>query len=271
MKITDELTIQNLNFQLKTYDAVTRTIAATKNRLCHLNPDAKAKNDEVVAAMESIKGKLGRNIRKQLSYWPIWTEWLVNVPGCGEWCGGKLIMLYYYRFTPICKDCNADLEKVDKRLVCTKCGKPAKMDGVLEYRISLKDFSKVSSWWKYCGLHVEDGKKPMRKVGSANDWSTTGRVVAYQLGEQFVKQGGLYREFFDLRKAKRELTHPEASKGHRNAMAKNETAKLFFAHFIQVAKTLDGEDFTKPYAHTVMGHTNFVDPFYFVEDLEKAA
>ena len=271
MKITDELTIQNLNFQLKTYDAVTRTIAATKNRLCHLNPDAKTKNDEVVAAMESIKGKLGRDIGKQLSYWPIWTEWLKGVPGCGPWLAGKLIMLYYYRFTPICKDCGSDLEKKDGGMICTGCGKAAKKDGVLEYRIGMKEFNKVSSWWKYNGLHVQDGKKPKRKSGVVSDWSNTGRVVAYQLGEQFVKQGGLYREFFDIRKAKRELTHPEASKGHRNAMAKNETAKLFFAHFIQVAKTLDGEDFTKPYAHTVMGHTNFVDPFYFVEDLEKAA
>ena len=38
--------INNLNFSCKTYDAVTRTIAATKNRLAHLNPDENSKKND---------------------------------------------------------------------------------------------------------------------------------------------------------------------------------------------------------------------------------
>jgi len=268
MKITDQATIEHLNFLVKTYDAVTKTVAATKNRLCHLSPDASAKQDDVVKAMGSIKGRLSRQIGKQLEYWPLWSAWMKNVPGCGPSLAGKLITLYYYRFTPTCKHCGGDLEKKDGWLLCRDCGKAAKKDGVLKYKIAIKHFPKVSSWWHYMGVHCgADGRKPKRKAGVVNDWSSAGRTVAFHLGEQFIKNKSAYRDFFDTRKAKRERTHPEASAMHRNNMARHETAKLFLSHFIQVAKILDGEVFTQPYAGVLMGHTNIIAPFYF--EIEK--
>jgi hypothetical protein len=262
--LKDQSTVEYLQYLVKTYEAVTKTITATKNRLCHLNEDAAPADDNVIKAMESIKGKLSRQIEKQLTYWEVWTEWMKHVPGCGPAIASKLIILYYYRFLPICKDCGNGLEKKDCCLVCQACGKQAKKDGVLKHKLDFKKFNTVSSWWHYMGMHCNgDGKKPMRKKGVAQTWNSSGRAVCFQLGEQFIKQKSEYRAFFDERKAKREKTHPEASKLHRNNMARHETAKLFLSHFIQVAKAIEGEEFTKPYAQTLMGHTNFTKPFYF--------
>lgn len=269
MPITDQATIEHLNFLVKTYEATVKTITSTKNRLCHLNPEAAVAHDDIIKAMESIKGKLSRQIDKQLAYWPIWTEWMRNVPGCGPAIASKLIILYYYRFQPICGDCGGDLEKKEGSMICQACGKAAKKEGVLKYRIGLKHFPKVSSWWHYMGVHCDStGHKPKRKAGVVCDWSSQGRAIAFQLGEQFIRQGGRYREFFDARKTKREQTHPDASKLHRHNMARNEAAKLFLSHFIQVAKTIAGEEFTKPYAGVILGHTNIIDPFYF-EDISQ--
>lgn len=263
MIVKDQITIEYLNYLTRTYEAVTKTIVATKNRLVHLNPGAESKNDDIVVGLEKIKGQLSRRIAKQLEYWPIWSVWMKHVPGCGPTIASNLIMFYYYRFTPVCKKCGGELIKNDG-LTCGDCGEKAKSDGVLQYKIGMKHFPKVSSWWHYMGVHCDDsGRKPKLKKGTKIDWNSKARATAFQIGESFIKGKSKYREFFDARKAKREQTHPDASKAHRNNMARNETAKLFLSHFIQVAKKLDGEEFTKPYVNTVMGHTNVIEPFYF--------
>jgi hypothetical protein len=266
--LKDKETVEYLNYLAKTYEAVTKTIAQTKQRLLAINPDCESKNDDIVKAMESIKGKLSRKITKQLEYWPIWSDWMKKVPGCGPAIASKLIILYYYRFVPICKKCGGDLEKIEGGMKCKGCSATAKNDGLLDYRLGYKYFPKVSSWWHYMGVHCDaDGRKPRRKKGVQQDWNSAGRAIAFQLGEQFIKQKSEYRNFFDSRKAKREQTHPEASKMHKNNMARNETAKLFLSHFIQVAKEIEGEEFTKPYAQTLMGHTNILKPFYFEPEI----
>jgi len=102
--LPNEEVINNLNFSCKTYDAVTKTIAATKNRLIHLNPDENSKHNEIVKALESVKGKLARQIDRELEFWPVHTEWMKKVPGIGPFIAGNLVLLYYYRFLPICSD-----------------------------------------------------------------------------------------------------------------------------------------------------------------------
>jgi hypothetical protein len=231
--------------------------------MAHLNPDAIPKNDDIVSQMEKTKAKLSRMIRKQLEMWPIWTEWMEKVPGCGAVLAAKLINLFYYRFEPVCAACGGSLKKDESAFVCQACGKEAKGEGVLKYNIGFKEFANISKWWAYLGMHTVDGKKPRRQKGVVANWSTEGRTTCYHLGDQFIKQGGLYRGFYDERKKKREKTHPDASAGHRHVMSKNETVKLFLAHMWTVDCLLRGVEPTKPYAGTIMGHTGIIDPFYF--------
>ena len=261
--ITEEKTVGYLIYLVRTYNGITKLLAGTKNRIQATNPGAAPGDDDIVIALEKVKGKINRKIGKHLEYWDLWTHWLKDVPGIGPAYAGQLIILHYYRNVPICKKCGGTVEKIKGGMKCNDCGAEAKGDGLLEYKTTIKDFQNPSSWWHYLGLHVVDGKKPKRTKGELSDWSTIGRSLSHLIGKQFVKTPGLYREFYDIRKKKREKTHPDASKGHKHNMACNETAKLFQAHLWHVAKVLSGEKPQLPYAHGIMGHTNFIEPCYF--------
>lgn len=270
MKV-DETVIRHLSYLCRTYDGTAKLLTSTKNRLHAMSPDAEAKHQDEVQFLDSFKNKLSRKIEKELAFWPVWTEWMEGIPGVGPFIAGNLILLYYYRFTPICPKCESVIEKKDKTFWCPGCEKSMRGDGLTTHRIDVKDFADISSWWHYCGRHIVAGKMPKRQKGKTADWSNRGRLITYQFSDQVNrrKPDHPYKAFLLERKKKREKTHPKATKGHRLNMAKNETAKLFLAHFWTVARTLDGLPVTKPYAGTILGHTGIIDPFYF--DLDVAA
>lgn len=230
--------VRNLNYLCRTYDGINKLIVSTKNRLIALNPDAGAQFDSILngnkgiksesQGLEQIKGRISRQIAKELNFFPIWTEWGKDVPGIGPSIAGHLILLYYYRFTAVCADCGGLLEKKPSSngngnsFVCIECHKKAKGDGVLTHRIDLKDFPNISGWWHYLGMHnvphcpkckkilkdVEgkgrhcekcdtyykgDDKtilylKPKRQAGAVCNYSIPGRTTAYQIGDQFNRQ-----------------------------------------------------------------------------------
>jgi len=162
--------IKNLNFLCKVYDANNAMSVGVKNRIQSLNPDMQLKHSDTLKTLKSTHDRLARQIEKELEFWPIWTAWMKDVPGIGPFIAGNLVLLYYYRFIPICKECGGDLIKQEKKedkpagYLCGSCGKKAKGDGILAHRIdTTKDFSNVSKWWAYCGEHVIDGKKPKMK------------------------------------------------------------------------------------------------------------
>lgn len=263
--MNDETIVRDLNFLLRTYDGINKLLTSTKNRLHHLNPEAEAKHQDEVIAMEAIKRRIARRITQNLEFFPIWTEWMAHIPGIAAYIAGNLVILYYFRFVPICKKCQTDLAKEEGGFKCPGCGQAAKGEGILQNRIELKDFANISSWWHYLGLHTVNGKKPRKKKGQVHDWNDKGREMAFQIGDQFIKKNGdhLYRQFYNKQRAKRDRTHPDATKLHKMNMARNETGKLFLAHFWQVARTLDGLPVTAPYAQTILGHTGILEPFYW--------
>jgi len=271
-----ELAIQRLNKSIRDYDALNKVITGMKNRLHALNPDADPKHDPFLngtkqsSGLEQIKSRLSRAIEKDLLAWPIYTDWMRHVPGIGPAIAGRLIMLYYYRFTPVCT-CGAVLEKKDGTFWCPACEKSVKGDGVTKHRIELRDFPNISKWWAFMGMAVLDGKKPRREKGKRQNWSSVGRATCYLIGDQFNRQTTKtpYGAFLLERKARIERLQPEVKKGHRLNRARHEAAKLFLAHFWAVARTLDGLTVTPPYAGTIMGHTGIVEPFYF--EAKKAA
>jgi len=265
----DELTIRMMAWKLRTYDDLTKTIVSSKNRLHAMNPEAR---ETIIDDLEKAKGRLVRQIEKDVMLWPIWREWLANVPGIGPFIAGNLILLYYYRFVPICTDCGHDLERENKEedkgsYVCAGCGKIAKGEGVLQTRIEEKDFANISKWWAYLGIHTVDGRKPKKSKGARMNWSARGRQICYQIGESFVKRQAdhPYKAFYLERKQFRMGTHPDGSQAHRHNMAKNETVKVFQAHFWTVARTIDGKTVTEPYVGRLGGTHNVTRPFYWQE------
>lgn len=255
-----------LNYLVRTYDGLTKLITATKQRLGGLpgNKGEGVEADEILIELEKTKGKLSRKIEKAISAWPVWEEWLININGIGPAIAGKLILLYYYKFIPVCEKCGGELQRQDGEcgLICSECGKKAKGEGVLKYKIAARDFPTISKWWAYLGMHTVDGVKPKRKKGQQANWSTPGRTLCYMIADQFnrKKEDDFYKAFFLERKRRHERKHPDWSKGHRHNAAGNETAKLFLAHFWQVAREIDGLHTSQPYSGAIMGHTNIINP-----------
>ena len=164
----NDLIIKGLNRDLRDYDGICKEMVRVQNRSMAVNPEKPLKHDDTFKLLAKYKGIKARCIEKALICWPVWTEWLANVPGAGPYIAGNLIMLYYYKFVPICKKCGSDIIKeseVENSFECPKCGK-VKGDGLLQHRIQEVDFPKISNWWSYWGRAPVDGKIPKRKKGS---------------------------------------------------------------------------------------------------------
>ena len=262
-----ELLIRDLANNCRLYDGLTKLIVSSKNRLQALNPDAKPEHQEDIESIAKVKKTVSRRINALLENWPVWTNWMVKIPGIGPLIGGNMIMLYYYRFVPICKKCDTPLIRKDNTNWCTTCEKGKLGEGLNKFKVEEKDFPKISAWWKYCGRHVEDGKMPKFKTGQQCDWSPRGRLINYHFGEQVNHQADthLYKAFFLKTKKKVAVKHPEESKGHVHNMARMITGKLFLAHFWAVARTLDGKYVTPPYGVTMLGHpiSHVIHPYYY--------
>lgn len=260
---TDIEFIQYVNFLVKSYNDIKKHSASAQIRLQVMNKGADYKHDFVIKNMESQKGKIIRQLKKYLDHWPLWSEWMEHIPGIGAYSAAELIILYYYRFMPVHPDCGTKLIKKENTYWCETCEQSVKGEGILTYILEEKDFPTISKFWKYMGMHVENGEKVKRKKGVVSDWSAKGRTLMHLIGTSFVRKKSEYRDFYLLRREKREKTHPDASNGHKDNMCRHETAKLFLSHLWTVARTLDGKPVSEPYAGTIMGHTNIIKPFYF--------
>ena len=272
--------VQYLNFLTKQYDGVTQLIAKTKQRIVslpghsedELDCDTALKGDGKSEGLLTVQGRYSRAIEKELVQWDVWTEWLSKVPGIGAWTAAKLIILFNYKFVPVCKECGGEFEKTEKEtqgklinvLTCVDCGRVAK-DGVLKHKVVRRDFPTVSKWWAYMGRHTVDGVMPKRKKGTQANWSTPGRTLGFLIGEQFNRQGddNPYKRILLQHKEKHARRHPEWSKGHVHNAAKNEAVKIFLAHFWHVSRVLEGLPVSEPYAGAIMGHTNIIKPPYW--------
>lgn len=275
MKI-DERVVRRLGYLCKTYDGVTKMITQTKQRMCSLQPEFNPKHQDEVMLMEKIKGQIGREIEKELEYFPVYTQWLNTVDGCGPFVAGNMILLYYFKFTKVCKDCGGLLDKDGDELglKCRECGKKPKGDGVFSYKIEMRDFDTISKWWSFMGRKPVDGKMPKRRSGTQIDWNPKGRLIGYQFSQQLIRQAGKtpYSEFYLKEKEHLLKTRSEElTKGHAHNMALNKATKLLLAHFWMVARTLDGKTVSRPYAETIMGHTGILEPFGFDVKMQKAA
>lgn len=262
---------QYLSYLARTYDGQNKIITASRQRLQNLGIDGKPEDQPEIKVMESLKNNIANRMRKEMELFPVWNDWLVNVPGVGPRIGGNLILLFNFKHIPICAKCGEDL---DPEFNCSVCGKPAKGDGVLKTRVIKRDFPTISKWWKFMGVHIVDGKKPKKAKGVQCDWSSKGRSIAWLASEGFyfkMNKEHLYKAEILRRIADKEKNRPEIKKGHRLAQAMHETSKLFLAHFWTVHRHLEGKPVSLPYAHTILGHTNIVAPFYYDGEIEYTA
>ena len=274
--IVNEDRIKSLKRNVRDYESLTRTIASRKNRLQADGVDPKLDNilgrEDKSPGLITIKGRLERNIRADIEDWPVWLEWGRNVPGLGAAKGaGPLILGYYYKFNPVCKDCGGDLKLLKdaeddekKTYLCLECGK--KSEGMLTHRMAIRDYPKISNWWTMCGRGDPKYKK-RRKGCSEQEAKKAGsprlKQSGFHLADSFIKQTNKYYEFYIQVKDEYRLKQPEWTKMKCSNYAKNNMIKLFLSHWWQVAREIDELPITEPYASTILGHTGVIKPFYW--------
>lgn len=291
---TNEEYVKSLIFMTRTYEGITKQISSAKNRTQSLMREKNLNHDSVISEMESVKGKIDRRIGKELVFYPIWNDWLKDVPGIGNTTAAKLIILYYFRLMAVCQDCGTGLEKKDGTLWCETCQKSVKGEGNLHHEVQIKEFPRISSWWHYMGrhnvAHCPDCRKildednvcpkckleilepkylmPKRQSGIQSDWSTPGRTVGHMIRESFNKQqpDHEYKGYYLREKAKYAKRNPDWTKGHCHNVAWNNTVKLFLSHFWQVAHKIEGLEMAEPYILKVNPAHNFIKPYYFEWD-----
>lgn len=270
-----------LNYAVRNYAGITKQIVQIRNR-AHaygINPDheeliygRKGKDGKLkMQGLESIKGMASRKIGRIIKDFPIWNEWLEHVPGIGPAIAGTLIRLYYYKSIPTCNKCGEDMpaKEKGKAWLCTGCNTDAKGMGIIKYRMQLREFPSISSWWHFMGRANDPvtGDIPKKKRGEQIDWNPDGKKLGFDFKESVNKFNSdhHYKKFAEMRKKYRTRTHPDATKGHRHNMAWNEAWKLFLSHFWQVEHVLSGSEMTEPWCVQHGGHdkSSMIPPYYF--------
>ena len=274
--IVNETRIRSLKRNVRDYESLTKLIAARKNRLGADGLDWKLDNilgqENKVAGLSTIQRRLVTKIKADISDWPIWLEWGEIIPGLGAAaCAGPLILGYYYKFNPICKDCGGNLKLLKnaeddekKTYLCMECGKKSK--GLLKYDISIRDYPNISKWWTMCGRG--DPKYKKRKTGCTEDEAKKAgtprlKQAGYHTAKSFLKKKNKYYDFYLEVKARYQLNNPSWSKGKCDGFAQNNMVKLFLSHWWQIAREIDELPKTEPYAPTILGHTGVIPPFYW--------
>lgn len=288
-------TIENFKRLVKEYENITDLIKKSKQRLRAQHSDLSneeqnkiVNNDTIInglkgksgqdkaQGLEQIKGRISRMIEKEMQFWDIWNEWLTHIPGISSAIAAPLILLYYYRFVPVCGDCGTKLVKQDKTHWCSKCEKSVKGEGLSQYALEYKDFPNISSWRSYMGYNIVDGKMPKRQTGVQMNWNPKGRVIGFMFGDQINRQpeGHLYADYMRSLKAAYHANpeYKDYTKGHIHNMARHRTFKLFLSHFWDVAKRLEGhEEPAKPWIIQFGGHTKYIPPYYWEGNEESKA
>jgi len=129
-------------------------------------------------------------------------------------------------------------------------------------------FDNISKLWKYCGM--APGQK--RKRGQKINYNPHLKTLMWKIASSFEKQKATksrYRRIYDEKK-RYYLNRPDlheaiekkkkGAKLHVRLMAMRFTVKRFLADTWIVWRKMEGLPVTKPYAHTILHHTDFVIP-----------
>lgn len=120
---------------------------------------------ELARESASTETRMKNRILGPLRQEQVWGEYLSHVKGIGEVLAANLV----YRFG----DC--------------------------------ENSPHPSSLWKYCGLHVVNGRAPRRATGERVDWRTDCRTLARKIAESLIKQRSpIFREIYDQTREREE-------------------------------------------------------------------
>lgn len=141
--------------------------------------------------------------------------------------------------------------------------------------VDIEKANYASSLWSYCGLHKASHERYTK--GEAGGGNKTLRTVLYTMADSMIKSRGAYREVYDRRKARLEvsekITSSRNTQGkmiecawkdtkpcHRHGAAIREIMKHFLADWWFVHRKTEGLDTPQAYAIEKLGHKTWIQP-----------
>jgi hypothetical protein len=140
--------------------------------------------------------------------------------------------------------------------------------GLLGYIEDISKFPNVAKLWAYFGQKVIDGHSERRVRGEKIHYNPKAKVLAWKVGQSFMKTGKGYRKLYGEFKKKEAETHSQkcpnckSPKGHIDARARRKTAKLFLSHFWHAWRSMEGLSTQGPYAIDILKHSGYIPPIY---------
>jgi len=145
-----------------------------------------------------------------------------------------------------------------------------------------------SSFWRYAGLHVVDGRAPRRTRGAKIDWNPKVKTLCWKIGMSFIKfKTPFYSDlYYDYREAENvklnfPLSNPTQCKLYNECPAKRnppckmhihlralrKTVKRFLVDLWLMWRKLEGLPLSKPYPIGILGHDPLPKSPYVDEDI----
>ena len=189
---------------------------------------------EMYIELESKEKSMGRALQSILETFPIYTEFLAGVKGCGPLMSGVIISEF-------------DISKAKYASSLWKyAGLDVAPDGKgrsrkKEHLVDTEYTDRIT------------GEVKTKKSITFNPWLKTKLVGV--LGSGFVKQGEKYRQIYDDYKHRLQHApaHAEKTDGHRHNMAVRYMIKLFLVDLYEHWRYLEGLPVHKPYHEAKLG------------------
>ncbi len=179
--------------------------------------------------VQDTEKSFAKSINKELKNYPIWSEYLLNVKGCGHVMGGVLI---------------SEIREIQR-------------------------FETVSKLWSYFGYGLKSGEVQRRKKGEMANWNSFGKTKLFVLAECLIRSGNpQYRKLYDDYKhrlqnrkctshvGKKNLDDMGCSDGHRHAMAMRYMIKMFLKDVYMEWYKLEGLTPRPSYQEEYLGHSH---------------
>lgn len=209
--------------------------------------------------IQDLEASIARDIFAIVREQPLWREWLCDVKGIGPILAGGYIsgLGSIARFDTVSKLwAYSGLHTVENT--------PARQEAAYQARVrkAKLDAQKTGKEPTIPPRpdYLPDRIMPRRTTGERANWSPFLRTLAWKTGESFVKTKGGYRAQYERQRAKYERTRPDTSDGHRLAMAKRATVKLFLSHLWQTWRELEGLPTREAFVIEQLGHTTVIPP-----------
>lgn len=236
----------------------------------------------ILGPLQELEKHSERQLKSSVNFHPLWGYWLKHIGGVGQKFTAQLI--YLIKGKVHTEECQ---KKRDKYYSKKKPGETRAKVFLCDCPVKdIERFHSVSALWKYAGLNTERyckdcdktvaeedvfcphcdsanlwGRAPKRRRGQRITWNPKLKMVCYNIGKSFVRvRSSQYRAYYDEYKAFYNAKYPERSKGHRDAMARRKTVKLFLSHLFEMWYRLKGLTPPKPYVIEHGGRVHYIPP-----------